>query len=99
MTGSRFRNCGTDLSAASTVFGSWTPKPCRSFQELRVEPRNSIWGLWRFGHRMAVASRPTAESSGRFRHRTKSVASRPTAEPSSRFSRALDSLGLSEVIL
>ena len=48
---------------------------------------------------MAVASRPTAESSGRFRHRTKSVASRPTAESSSRFSRALDSLGLSEVIL
>ena len=47
---------------------------------------------------MAVASRPTAESSGRFRHRTKSVASRPTAEPSSRFSHALDSLGLSEVI-
>ena len=48
---------------------------------------------------MAVASRPTAESSGRFRHRTKSVASRPTTESSSRFSRALDSLGLSEVIL
>ena len=74
-----------------------------------------IWGLWRpresksqdqqYGtlsglrHRMAVASRPTAESSGRFSHRTKSVASRQTAEPSSRFSRALDSLGLSEVIL
>ena len=45
------------------------------------------------------SSPPTAESSGRFRHRTKSVASRPTAGSSSRFSRALDSLGLSEVIL
>ena len=42
---------------------------------------------------MAVASRPTAESSGRFSHRTKSVASRPTSELSSRFSRALDNFG------
>ena len=77
---SRIRNCGIQLRATSTGFGSWTPKLCRSFSEMRVEPRNSIWGHWRFRHRMAVASRPTTESS-------------------SRFSRALDSLGLSEVIL
>ena len=72
-------------------------------------PRNRIWDLWRpresksqdqqyrtlsgLRHRMAVASRPTAESSGRFSHRTKSVASRPTAESSSRSSRALDNFG------
>ena len=68
-----------------------------------------IWGLWRpresksqdqqYGtlsglrHRMAVASRPTAVSSGRFSHRTKSVASRQTAEPSSRFSRCVGQFG------
>ena len=101
---SRIRNCGIQLRATSTGFGSWTPKLCRSFSEMRVEPRNSIWGHWRFRHRMAVASRPTAESSGRFRHRTKSVASLDRllsrrAASVVLFSRALDSLGLSEVIL
>ena len=46
------------------------------------------------------AFRPTAVSSGRFSHRTKSLLPLDrTSELPSRFSRALDSLGLSEVIL
>ena len=55
-----------------------------------------IWVLWR--PRESKSQDQQYRTLSGLRHRM-AVASRPAAEPSSRFSRALNSLGLSEVIL